>query len=263
MFPIAHVWLLEQVVPNPTPAHYLGCVWPDMLFGSPLSHVDSHQRGAELLAFARAWRQQGGAGADDLLAFMVGALTHGSQPHGFDWYSDEAWGEQPPAAKAAKGFAFQRGLPLAGATAAACQLPPSYGPWKAHNIVEMAFEVPLHTAHPHLGERFVAANNDHALIERVTTPLGAFFGQPPADLAAAITTFARYWIFPAAIPTLAHIYALQLRGKHQVSAPDEAAIAGLIERAAELIAPERDAYLAACVAGVAAMLDEMGVATGA
>ncbi|HEY7834106.1 MAG TPA: hypothetical protein VIG30_11090 [Ktedonobacterales bacterium] len=256
MFPIAHVWLLERVVAAPTPAHYLGCVWPDMLFGSPLGHVESHQRGAELLAFARARQRREAPGSEELLAFVTGALSHGSQPHGFDWYSDEAWGGQPPEAK---GYAFQRGLPLADATAAACRLAPEFGAWKAHNIVEMAFEVPLHTADPRLGERFVAAGRDAALVARIAGPLGEFFGKPAEALAAAMTIFARYWVVPDAVATLAHIYALQVRAKHQVPDPDEAAIAGLIARATDLIAPDRDAYLAACVQEVGAMLRAMGV----
>ena len=45
-------------------------------------------------------------------------------------------------------YAFQRGAPLAAATAAACHLAPQYGHWKAHNIVEMACELPLHAADP-------------------------------------------------------------------------------------------------------------------
>lgn len=255
MFPIAHVWLLERIVPAPTPAHYLGCVWPDMLFGGPLTHIESHQRGADLLAFAQARQRAGVSDADELLAFVTGALTHGSQPHGFDWYSDEEWGEQPPGAK---GYAFQRGLPLAAATAAACRLPPADGPWKAHNIVEMAFEVLLYSAGPRLGERFAAANRDEALVARIAVPLAGFFGKPAEALAAAMTTFARYWIFPASVATLAHIYVVQTRAKHHVHDPDEAALAGLIERATDLIAPDRDAYLETCVASVAAMLREVG-----
>lgn len=256
MFPIAHLWLLERVVNSPTPAHYLGCVWPDMLFGSPLSHADSHQRGAELLAFARERRTRGASGAKEFEAFIVGALTHGSQPHGFDWYSDEAWGDAPAAAK---GYAFQRGLPLAGATAAACGLPPEYGAWKAHNIVEMAFEVPLYRDDPILGERFIAASGDGALVERIAAALGAFYSKPVAHVVTPITTFARYWRPPASIDALAQLYALQTRAKHQVGNPDAAAIASLIEHAGELVASDRAAYLDTCVNGVRAVLRDLGV----
>ena len=48
MFPIAHAWLVERLVAKPQPAHYLGCVWPDMLFESPLTHPQSHRSGMTL-----------------------------------------------------------------------------------------------------------------------------------------------------------------------------------------------------------------------
>ncbi|MDE3231142.1 MAG: hypothetical protein KGO05_14785 [Chloroflexota bacterium] len=55
MFPIAHGWLLARLTDDgsPTPAAFLGCVWPDMLFGSPLTHKQSHTSGEALLDFAR------------------------------------------------------------------------------------------------------------------------------------------------------------------------------------------------------------------
>ena len=52
MFPIAHAWMIEQCAPAPTLAHYLGCVWPDMLYGSPLTHQQTHREGAALVVYA-------------------------------------------------------------------------------------------------------------------------------------------------------------------------------------------------------------------
>jgi hypothetical protein len=256
VFPIAHVWLLERLVPQPSAAHYLGCVWPDMLFGSPLSHVESHQRGAELLAFARARQTSGADGAAEFAGFIVGALTHGSVPHGFDWYSDERYGDAPAAAR---GYAFQRGRPLAEATAAACHLPPQYGAWKAHNIIEMAFELALYAVDPGLGDRFAEVLANHDLVGRIALPLAEFFGQPTDRLAAAMRTFAEWWARPASPAAMAHLYARQVRAKHGVADPDEPALATLIERATDIIASDRDAFLAHCVAHVGQMLAALGV----
>jgi hypothetical protein len=133
VFPIAHIWLLETIIPEPLPAHRLGAVWPDMLLESPITHTDSHRRGLELLAFARARVAASAPGAREFAAFVVGALTHGSEPHGFDWYSDEAYDDPLPDGR---GYAFQRAAPLAAETAAACRLPADLGLWKAHNIIE-------------------------------------------------------------------------------------------------------------------------------
>ena len=108
MFPLAHAWLLARVVPKPTPAHYLGCVWPDMLFDSPLSHPQSHRSGAALAAYAQSL-----ADAEDaatLRAFVTGVLTHGSEPHGFDWYSDEEYGAADPLSRSEEDFPAHLGI---------------------------------------------------------------------------------------------------------------------------------------------------------
>lgn len=256
VFPIAHVWLLERLLPDLTPAHCLGCVWPDMLFGSPLSHFDSHQRGDQLLAFARAQQSAGATGAAEFSSFVAGALTHGSVPHGFDWYSDERYGDAP---ESAKGYAFQRGRPLAAATAAACHLPPQYGAWKAHNVVEMACDLALYAADHGLGDRFATVLANQGLITRIAAPLAEFFDQPAALLAASMSNFGEWWTRPESPAVMAHVYARQVRAKHGVADPDEHALAALIERAGMLVAPDRDAFLDYCVAQVGQMLRALDV----
>lgn len=255
MFPIAHLWLLERVVLEPTAAHRLGAVWPDMLFGAPITHVESHQRGAELLAFARARRDA----LDDheFAAFVTGVVTHGSEPHGFDWYSDECYGGAP---RAAKGYAFQRGRGLAAEVAAACGLPPADGEWKAHNVVEMAFEPRLHGAEPGLADNFAAACADRAMVERIAARLAEFYGRPAEALAEAIWGFAAWWTPPTTVDALAAVYARQVRAKHPGAAPDPVAIGQLIGAAEAIIAPDREAYLAGCVWAVGALLKSLGIA---
>jgi hypothetical protein len=250
MFPMAHVWLLEQVVARPEPAHYVGCVWPDMLFGSPLEHAASHRRGVELLAFARQRLADGTPGAAGFMSFAAGVVTHCSEPHGFDWYSDEQWGDDPTS----RGYAFQRGAPIAIATAAACGLPASFGVWKAHNVIEMAFELTLYAADPGLADRFNLACADADLRARLTDGLAAFYGHPASALDESMRVFADWWVRPISPNALAHIYARQVRAKHGARTPDEAAIAALIERAGALIAGDRESYLATCVTRVGELL---------
>jgi hypothetical protein len=227
-----------------------------MLFGSPLSHFDSHQRGDQLLAFARARQADGATDAAEFARFVAGALTHGSVPHGFDWYSDERYGDEPDSAK---GYAFQRGRPLAAATAAACRLPPQYGAWKAHNVVEMAFDLALYAANHRLGDRFATALADHDLIARSAGPLAEFFNQPAESLAASIRNFGEWWTRPESPAVMAHVYARQVQAKHGVADPDEHALAALIERAGTLVAPDRDAFLDHCIAQVGQMLRALNV----
>ena len=252
MFPIAHAWLIERLAAAPTPAHYLGCIWPDMLFESALSHTDSHRSGLRL-AGALATLPAGPA-RDEFRAFVVGALSHGTEPHGFDWYSDEEYGGRPAAER---GYAFQQAVGITGDAASACGVAPDLGWWKAHNIVEMAFEQPLYLAEPHLGAALAGACGDKALCQRIADVLAGIFGQPAAALAEAMLRFPSVVTFaPDTTQPQAEAYALQTRLKHAGSAPDVAAIAALIARAQQLTAPTRDEYLASGIAAVGRMIGE-------
>ena len=249
MFPIAHAWLIEQLVSDPSPAHYLGCIWPDMLFSSPLTHPQTHHDGARLVAHLGAVT---GATADGFRHFVAGALSHGSEPRGFDWYSDEQWGETGPQPR---GYAFHKGLSLAHDAAAACDVPSDAGWWKAHNLVEMAFERPLYLANPTRGERLLAACHDEALVTTVAAELARVFALDPASLAVPIRRFPEVArLCPSSVESLAETYALQTRLKHAGAHPDVAAIARLIERAEGIIAADRDTYLSTCASLVGRML---------
>lgn len=250
MFPVAHAWLLTRLVPDATPAHFLGCVWPDMLFGSPLSHPQSHRSGAHLTEFSATLPL--GEDRELFRAFVAGVLTHGSKPHGFDWFSDDAWGGRP---LEEKGYAFQHGKGIAARTAKACGVEPSQGWWKAHNIVEMAFERTLYVAEPALGSQLQMACTDTALTERIAVLLASFFQLPAAALALPMRRFHDVvQLQPVDAAASARTYVLQVRLKHPAATPDEVAIASLIEETEREITGDRDAYLDLCVQHVGTML---------
>lgn len=253
MFPLAHAWLIQRLVPAPTAAHYLGCVWPDMLFESPLSHTESHRSGARLAEAVNTL--PAGPARDEFRDFVIGALSHGAEPHGFDWYSDEEYGGRPASER---GYAFQQAAPLAEDAARACGVAPDQGWWKAHNLVEMAFEQPLYLATPSLGASLADACADKALCTRIAGTLANIFGQPADALADAMLRFPSVVTFAPATPRpQAETYAHQTRLKHPGSTPDVAALETLIERAQAIIAPTRDEYLATCQEAVGQMLGEV------
>jgi hypothetical protein len=244
MFPIAHAYLMTQLFPAPTPAHFLGCVWPDMLFTGPLTHTQTHKQGRELLAFVRR-------DSPELLPFCRAALTHMAEPHGFDWFSDEHYDPG-----AAKGYAFERARPFVAEVVRAARVKPEDGLWKAHNFVEMSFELALGQQYPELGRAVAAACAKVDLVAAVTAPLARHFNQPQVALAANIGRF------PTTValdrPTsldLATAYAIQLNLKHSITDPDIPALADIIDRVWAAIAPDRDQFLATCVREVAAVLD--------
>ncbi len=243
MFPIAHAYLLECITARPTPAEYLGCVWPDMLFTGPLTHHQTHREGVALREFIRH-------DAPDLLPFARAALSHGTEPHGFDWFSDEAY---DPGAE--KGYAFERARPLVAEVVAATHVAPAIGWWKAHNFVEMSFEMALGRQFPHLGRAVASACADADLVARITDPLARHFGAAAKALAWNITHFPEsVALEPPTALDLAAAYARQLELKHGVTDADIPAMAAIIERAWDLIAPDRDVFLATAAREVGAML---------
>lgn len=251
MLSIAHVWLLEQLVEQPTPAHYLGCVWPDMLFQSPLTHRQSHRQGQALWDYARSLPAKSEE-RETFRAFVAGALTHGAEPHGFDWYSDEEYGGLPAEAR---GYAFQRGAPLAEDAAKACGVPPDQGWWKAHNFIEMAFERALYADNPRRGEAIAGACADEGLLATMSHLLAPHVGHAAEALAAPMRVFpGLVALQPTSVESLARAYAAQVPQKHPGAQPDEAAIARLIERAERMIAPHKRIFLDSCVEQVRAML---------
>ena len=253
MFPLAHAWMIEQCVPDPTLAHYLGSVWPDMLYGNPLTHQQTHRGGAALVAYAAALPP--GDAADEFRQFVQGALSHGVEPHGFDWYSDEEYGGLPASER---GYAFQRGRPLAERAAVACGIAPDQGWWKAHNLIEMAFERRLYAERPERGERISAACVDTALVERISGRLAGHFAQPADALAIPMRRFPEIVeLRPRTVEALAHIYAMQTLLRHPGAEPDETAIADLIAEAETIVAPDADEFLRICSAQVRAMLDSV------
>jgi hypothetical protein len=253
MFPIAHAWMVEQCIPEPTLAHYLGCVWPDMLYGSPLTHQQTHREGATLAVYAASLSS--GDEADEFRQFVRGALSHGVEPHGFDWYSDEKYGGL---SASERGYAFQRGRQLAERAAEACGVVPDQGWWKAHNLIEMAFERRLYVEHPERGERIISACADAALVERISAHLAKHFGQPAEALAVPIQRFPQVVeLHPTTVESLARTYAMQTRLRHPGAEPDEAAIAHLIDEAEAIVAPDADEFLRSCSAQVRAMLDSL------
>lgn len=252
MFPIAHAWLVAQLIPEPTVPHLLGCVWPDMLYASPLDHARSHTSGLLLARHARTLPDT--EDGRTFRSFVQGVLTHGSEPHGFDWYSDEAYGDCGDSGGSARGYAFQKGLPLADDVARACGAAPEQGWWKAHNIVEMAFEPDLWRERPELGDAIARACADEDLIACVSRELAAVFAEPQVAMADAMKRFPEVVTLHPSTPTaLAEVYALQTRLKHPGATPNVDALAGLITRAEGLIQDSKEAFLATCVERVGAM----------
>ncbi len=239
MFAIAHAYLMEQLFAQPQPMNYLGCVWPDMLFNGPLLHKQTHKEGAQFLAFILQ-------NAPDLIPFALAVITHGSEPHGFDWFSDEAY---DPGAE--KGYAFERIRPFVDEVIAVTHAPPEMGLWKGHNFVEMTFEAQLSLQYPHLGVAVANACHAPELVSRVAEIAAAYFHQPAKALAENITRFPdTVSLQQPTYASLAEKYATQLELKHGITDADIPGMTALLQKVSDAIAADRDIFLQTSISEV-------------
>ena len=172
MFPLAHNFLVQRLLDNP---HYglsrklnqmeinllrLGSVAPDLVAAMGMDRNYGHLMGKELYAYCKE-------DLPEALPFAFGVWSHGADPCGFDYYADEHWQD-------GKGWCFQKCLPYIDAVVEACNLPPEWGLWKAHNFVEMVAEMECDRVMPDLGSRLIVAKDDDEALEIAAKVLTEF-----------------------------------------------------------------------------------------
>lgn len=138
MFPLTHLYTAKAILGYENAMTALGAMFPD--FGSALGAGRNlcHEMGIDMFHYAQEHDKSH-------LDFALGVLTHGTALPGIDWYADEEYHGVRP------GFCFQLGEMIADDVAEACNLPPNMAVWKAHNVIEMAFDVITERKNPHIG----------------------------------------------------------------------------------------------------------------
>lgn len=211
----------------------LGAVFPDTNIGNGLSWETSH------CSTAGMYEASMEAGSPSRL-FARGALTHGVDPPGLDYYGDQSY------AGGERGYCFQKARPLASKAADVCNLPRSMGWWKAHNFVEMAADLKISQRRPDLGPAFLYILEDelnlreiaafvHDVLPGKTEPqvIVESFHRMPDFLELENVTPQR----------LAAKYQNQVQAKHHIPQIDIDGAAGLIEDAVHLIDDSLDGFL--------------------
>lgn len=161
MFPLVHYFVNREIYKTPSNLLILGGLWPDLAFGAGLSRDQAHAMGADF----HAWCREQAPAALDLAR---GILSHGSEPHGVDYYADEFW----PGYR--KGWCFMQGEAYMDRVAAATGLPQDFIWWKAHNFVELAYELITHQHHAELSGQLMAALSDRDALSQVAGTLSAY-----------------------------------------------------------------------------------------
>jgi hypothetical protein len=222
VFPTFHAFAARAIY-GPDPLVLLGAIYPDIANGlEELTWEATHHGGAALLAFCLE-QSEGPSGA--ALALARGALTHGVEPCGVDYYGDASW----PGCE--RGYMFHLALDYAADAARICGFAETIALWKTHNIVEMAFEIEVLGRAPELAAALVAAAEDPEAMGTASRIIGGFHGVEPGRVAAVLRLLAhRPSADPGHAAALSRRFAGHLNDRFGLEEVDCTSLAGLVRR---------------------------------
>lgn len=235
MFPFTHVLVAQILLSSSDHQVVLGGILPDLGNSIGLNRDITHEMGTGFYGFCRD-------NFPEYLEFARAIITHGSRPCGLDYYADECYQGRE------KGYCFQRGLPFSRKVVTACNIPQEMGLWKAHNFIEMAYELIAVERYPHLSDAVTKMLDDKYIIAKCSDLLGHYFNIDTSKVGTAISRMPTYFcLLNVNSQNLAEKYAQQLKVRHHINGADVDGIAKIIEEAKASVAHEFENFISSSV----------------
>ena len=244
MFPLTHLYTAKAVLGYENKGTALGALFPDYGSYLGLGRNLCHEMGIDMYHYAR---ERGAAP----LHFALGALTHGTALPGIDFYADEEYRGIRP------GFCFQKGAAIVDEVAAACELPSSMALWKTHNIIEMGFDVVTERRCPQIAKTLMAA------LPVAGEPfcgdfLEDYLQLPGERIREMFTVVSDFYSFDGSdTKDMAEKFSISLQRRHNIVGCKEGDLAALIVRAASIIEPLYDDFMAETTGEIKAALHKL------
>ncbi|MGI6685453.1 MAG: hypothetical protein ACOX47_08300 [Bacillota bacterium] len=231
MFPLTHTLVAQNIISKDDPQVVFGGVFPDLAHGIGLNRDVTHEMGEDFYRFCREHDRS-------FLDFARAVISHGAKPPGLDYYADQSFEGKK------HGYCFQRAVPLVEKVIKTCALPPQMGLWKAHNFIEMAFEVITVELNPVLPDQFLAALEDEAILKGCSDVLGCYFGINRARIFEAFQRMPDFFcLHDVTAVNLAKKYAMQLRKRHGVLKADPQGMTEVLEEARKIVSEEYSSFI--------------------
>lgn len=231
MFPLTHVLVAQDLLLSSHPRVVLGSIFPDLGNVVGLNRTITHEMGTGFFGFCRN-------DCPGLLDFARAVITHGSEPFGLDYFADENFQGYD------QGYCFQRGSVLVKKVVQSCNLPPEMGYWKAHNFIEMAYELVTVERYPGVVDLVMETLHDLKIISQCSDALGQYFNMDISKIGITIARMPDFFCLSRVTPlNLAKKYALQLKIRHNITGSDLSAMAKVISEAREMIEGEYRTFL--------------------
>ena len=230
MYPLTHVYFAQKVLGYIDDATTLGSMFPDMVILCGIPWDGSHRLGITL------WPHLKNA-SGPIIPFVKGIITHGIEPRGLDYYSDEQYSIFE------KGYCFEKARPLVKQVVEALNIPPENGWWKAHNFIEMGIELYMDDRHSWLQRQVFQAFQNKYLIDRLVSDLSPLLPQRNRPLDHCFSIFENATTqgeISAAL--LAARYEKQINHRHNIDSIDILHCQALIEEGRRIIEAEVEEF---------------------
>ncbi len=211
-------------------AAILGSIFPDLVLLSGLDWETSHSLGEKI------WHHIHKGGEERVL-FSLGVISHGIEPRGLDYYSDEKFGTFE------KGYCFEKARPLVDAVVEACNLSLNDGWWKAHNFIEMGVELYLNRRRPELISKLRRAFSNTGLITSLIRDLSPVLKIEKAPLEKSFEKFKQFAEDePVDARALAIRFQRQIYIRHNIESINISQSRAIIEKGEKIIIPDIEAF---------------------
>ncbi|RJX27329.1 MAG: hypothetical protein C4554_04450 [Dethiobacter sp.] len=223
MYPLTHLYFAGKVLGSLDDSTVLGSIFPDMTILIDIDWNRSHSLGLEL------WRHFQEKNKD-LVDFSLGVISHGIEPKGLDYYSDEKFRSFE------KGYCFEKARPLVESVVEACFISSGDGWWKAHNFIEMGIELYIYEKRPELLPLLQKSLADAVLVRKLCQELSSILDRDETTLEKMFSAFKKFFADePLDAQLLALRYQKQIYFRHNIESIDLVKSRDIIQKAKELV----------------------------
>jgi hypothetical protein len=223
MYPLTHLYFAEKVLGPLDDKIILGSIFPDMTILIGIDWNRSHTLGLELWRHLREKNKS-------LINFSLGVISHGIDPKGLDYYSDEKYRNFE------KGYCFEKARPLVKSVVDACYISSGDGWWKAHNFIEMGIELYIYEKHPELLPLLRKSLANIVLVRKLCQELSFILGKDEATLEKIFFAFRKFIEEePLDAQLLALRYQKQIYFRYNIESIDLMKCQGIIQKGKKLV----------------------------
>ena len=245
MFPICHIYFADKIIGKLSQFNILGSIYPDIVISDVLSRESTHYNTLQLYDYFKYMDIK-------MRDFAMGTITHGVDMKGLDYYSDENYPDMD------SGYCFEKGKQIEKDVINCCKIPEKWGLWKAHNFIEMAFEICVYRQNKWLKESLKNALEDIEVIKYVSKNLQLFLNINEGMLVDKFKRFTDFIEYKDINEnTMMKKYCIQLEVKYGIKDVNNLCGAKIIAKAIELIQGDVDDFFDFTVAKVTGVLNNL------